>query len=139
MDETKLAQLREYFAGRPDLGVASVYLFGSHALGRPHRESDVDLGVLLRWDRRSSCDRFEERVRLTSELGHVLGVNEVDLMILNDAPPLLARRIVTEGRRLFLADPATDHAFVRDIQLRAADLAPFLERMRRIKLGALAR
>ena len=28
-------------------GVVAVYLFGSHAAGRAHRESDVDIGVLL--------------------------------------------------------------------------------------------
>ena len=61
----------------------------------------------------------------------------VDLVVLNDAPPLLARRIVTSGRRLFCSDPEADHGFVRDVQLRAADLAPFLRRTRRLKLAAL--
>ena len=59
-------------------------------------------------------------------------------MILNDVPALFGRRVVTKGRRIVLTDPATDHAFVRDIQLRAADLAPFLAKMRQIKLAALA-
>jgi predicted nucleotidyltransferase len=27
-------------------GVVSTYLYGSHAAGRAHRESDVDVGVL---------------------------------------------------------------------------------------------
>ena len=55
------------------------------------------------------------------------------------AHPLFGRRIVWEGRRLFLADPEADRAFVRDVQLQAADLEPFLRRMRAIKLEALAR
>jgi hypothetical protein len=61
------------------------------------------------------------------------------VVVLNDAPPLLSRRIVTERRRVFCSDEEGDHAFVRDIQLRAADVQPFLERMQRLKLEALSR
>jgi hypothetical protein len=61
----------------------------------------------------------------------------VDLVVLNDAPPLLAREVVQRGERILCANPEADHAFVRDVQLRAADLAPFLERARRVKLSRL--
>jgi len=50
----------------------------------------------------------------------------------------LGRHIVTTGRRVYCHDAEADHAFVRDVQLRAADLEPFLRRARRIKLDALA-
>src|SRR5574341_444518 len=121
-------------------GVISVYLFGSHAAGRAHRQSDVDIGVLLSHTTHPTVtDRFEERVRLTSQLIAALHMNPVDVVVLNDAPPMLARRIVTAGRRVHCADAAADHAFVRDVQLRAADLEPFLRRTRRSKLAALAR
>jgi hypothetical protein len=62
---------------------------------------------------------------------------EVDVIVLNDAPPLLARRVVLSGRRVFCADDERDHAFVRDAQLRAADVEPFLRRASRTKLDAL--
>ena len=39
---------------------------------------------------------------------------------------------------MYVADPEADHAFCRDVQLRAADLDPFLRRMRLIKLRALS-
>src|SRR5215212_3401720 len=139
MDAAKLEALRTYFSGRPELGVASVYLFGSHAEGRAHRESDVDLAVLLEWDRHpTDRDRFEARVLLSAELISVLHCNEVDVVILNDVPPLFGRRIVYEGIRVFLEDPEADFAYVRDVQIRAADLAPWLERARKVKLEALA-
>ncbi len=121
-------------------GIVSAYLFGSHAEGRAHRDSDVDIGVLLDaalYPRRGQ--RFEVRVRLTSELIAGLRTNAVDVVILNDAPPLFGRRIVTSGQRVHCADFALDHAFVRDVQLRAADLGPFLRRTRATKLAALAR
>ena len=33
--------LTQYFEEHPDLGVASAYLFGSHAEGRAHREAEA--------------------------------------------------------------------------------------------------
>ena len=121
-------------------GIVSAYLFGSQAESRAHRESDVDVGVLV--DRAvypTERDRFELRLRLGASLEAALGGRRPDLVVLNDVPPGLARHVVTAGRRVCCADPAADHAFVRDSQLRAADLEPFLRRMRSIKLQAIAR
>jgi predicted nucleotidyltransferase len=121
-------------------GLVSAYLFGSHARGRSHAESDIDVGVLLhRAVFPTPRERFAERVRYASWLIGVLGVNEVDVVILNDAPPELGRRIVIAGQRLYCADRQFDRAFVRDVQLRAADLEPFLRRTRQVTLQALER
>lgn len=139
VDEEKLDRLRNYFTEHPELGVASVYLFGSHAEGRAHRESDVDIGILLQWELHPThSDRSDMRVQLGSELISVLHHNEVDVVILNDAPPLLGRKIIY-GVRVFLGDPEVDHAYVRDVQIRAADLEPWLQRLRKLRLEALAR
>lgn len=132
-------RLRRYFERERLPGVASAYLFGSHAAGRAHRESDVDVGVLV--DRAlhpTRRERFDLRLRLIARLSAELG-READVVVLDDAPPELGRRIVREGDRILCADPDLDHAYVRDVQLRAADLEPFLRRTRRIKLEALAR
>ena len=132
-------RLRDHFRDTRYATVVSAWLFGSHGEARAHRESDVDVGVLL--DRRmvpTGGQRFELRVRLTSDLIHALGNNNVDLVVLNDAPPLLARRIVRAGIEVFCRDRNLDRDFRRDVQIRAADLAPFLERYRRMTLDALA-
>jgi predicted nucleotidyltransferase len=122
------------------LSVLSAYLFGSRAEGRSHSESDIDVGVLLSRELApTQRERFDLRVRIGSQLVGVLKSNDVDVVVLNDAPPLLARRIVTGGHRVFVRDDRADHAFVRDVQLRAADLEPFLRRTRRTKLAAMAR
>jgi predicted nucleotidyltransferase len=119
--------------------VVSVYLFGSHAGGQAHRESDVDVAALLDWKAYPTARaRFEERLRLSGLLQAELQMREVDVVALNDVPPHFGRRIVTTGRRVFCADPEADHAYVRDVQLRAADLEPFLRRTRRLKLNAIA-
>ena len=120
--------------------VVSAYLFGSHAEGRAHRESDIDVGVLL--DRHALPgvrDRFEAALRVSARLQSALGTRHVDLVVLNDAPPGLGRAVATRGRRLVCSDEEADHAFVRDALLRAADVEPFLRRARRLKLEALAR
>lgn len=120
--------------------VVAAYLFGSHAEGRAHRESDVDVAVLL--DRRLCPDpkeRFEKRIELTTALIAALHENDVDLVVLNDAPPLLGRSIVLKGRLVHCSDREAEHAFRRDVQIRAADLAPFVEKARRRLLEALRR
>ena len=78
---------------------------------------------------------FEERPRRRSCELRKCGF-QVDLVVLNDTPPGLSRAVITRGRRVFCADAEADHAFVRDTLLRAADLEPWLQRMRRIKLDA---
>lgn len=133
-------ELADFFDQGSVHGVVSAYLFGSHAEGRAHRDSDVDIAVLL--DRevyRTERERFDARLRLTGALGAHLKRDDVDLVVLNDAPPELGARVITHGNRVFCSDKDKDHIFVRDIQLRAADLKPFLERMRRIKLEAIKR
>ena len=133
-----LSMLASYFADKP--GVQAAWLFGSPAEGRSHRESDIDVAVLLEHGRFPDARaRFEARVAMTADLVAVLHRNEVDLVVLNDAPPLFARRIVLDGRLVHCADADAEHVVRRDVQLRAADVAPFLERMRRIKLERLSR
>ena len=131
-------RLRDHFRNTHYAAVVSARLFGSHGESRAHRDSDVDVGVLL--DRGmvpTGRQRFDLRVHLTSDLIHALGNNSVDLVVLNDAPPLLARRIIRTGIEVFCRDRDLDTDFRRDVQIRAADLAPFLERYRRITLEAL--
>jgi predicted nucleotidyltransferase len=121
-------------------GVVSARLFGSEALGRAHRESDVDVAVLLDRDRYPhQLDRSGARVDLSSGLIEATHRNEVDVVILNDLPPLFARHIVTQGVPLYLHDVETDAAFALQTLLRAADLEPWLRRMDELKLEALRR
>lgn len=132
------SKLLRFLEGSAPSGLVSTYLFGSVARGAEHRESDIDVGVLVdRVQYPTRASRNELRIGLSAELVHVLSHDRVDVVVLNDAPPELGRHVVTCGERLHCRDDEADHAFVRDVQLRAADLAPFLRRMRRIKLEAL--
>ena len=79
------ALLRERF------GVAEVWLFGSLATGRPNLHSDVDLAV------RGLAP--ERQFEAAGALAAVLPCS-VDLVRLEEAPPSLAERVVSEGRAL---------------------------------------
>jgi len=130
--------LTERFAAPEFADVPAAYLYGSAAEGRMHAESDVDLAVLL--DRRlhpSERERFERRLSLMAALASAVGSRDLDLVVLNDLPPLFARRIVIHGKRIHCADPERVRGFERDVQLLAADLEPFLRRMQQIKLDGV--
>ena len=90
--------------------VSSAYLFGSHAAGRAHRESDVDVGVLVSW-KLDRGQRFEERVRLAGALPGKVGGRPVDGVVLNDAPRTLAdapAQAGSPGAKTYLVERAID-------------------------------
>ena len=140
MRRQRIERLEAYFRRRPELGIAAVWLFGSWAAGRPHWESELSFGLLpepASYPDRAS--RLALRSRLESELSEVTEDPTLDLIILNDAPPSVARRIVSEGRRLLSSDPETVRCFLRDLQIRAADVDAFLRLHRRARPPVLAR
>lgn len=99
------SRIREKLLGAE--GVRFALLFGSRAPGgRPRPDSDWDVAVYLD-ERLSPADRFAEQVRLSALLSDL---GRVDLIVLNDAPPLLAHRVLLHGRRLLVRDQV---AFVR--------------------------
>ena len=90
-------KLRGYFAGQDDVSLA--YLFGSHAANRPGPLSDVDVGVVLD-DGFPPSEFLVRRLELIRELQRVLG-HEVDVVVLNEATPLLAHRAIAQGKVVF--------------------------------------
>lgn len=83
-----------------DKDVVAFYLFGSYAAGKQTPVSDVDLAVLLDLDFPAE-HYFEKKLDLLSRVTATLQTDEVDLIILNQAPPFLAYRILSLGRLLF--------------------------------------
>jgi hypothetical protein len=108
----------------PDIQAA--YIFGSVAQGRARPDSDIDIAVLL--GRRIPDTRaLRYRLKLTSELGSALHRNDVQLVILNDAPPLLAHRVLSRGLLVFERGRAARVRFHVQTANRYADLVPTLE------------
>ncbi|MEE8526543.1 MAG: nucleotidyltransferase domain-containing protein [Thermoanaerobaculia bacterium] len=82
--------------------IVFAHLFGSRARGDARPDSDWDVAVYLREDL-DAHQRFKLRCRLSAELEDL---GRADVVVLNDAPPLLGHRALM-GRRLLVRDPRT--------------------------------
>ena len=87
-------ELTEYFSSKDSIILA--YLFGSTVRGDTGRLSDVDIGVLLD-EKLSKKDRFDLELKLMGEIAALIKKNKIDLVVLNDAPLLLAHNIIKDG------------------------------------------
>src|SRR5262249_17377219 len=106
--------------------VEAAYLFGSVAARRTRRDSDIDIAVLLS-ERIPPKNRFERRLQLMAELGAALHRSDVDLVILNDASPLLAHRVLSKGELMFERSPSARVRFQVRTANRYADMVPVYE------------
>ena len=132
MDQFDLSQysdgLEQYFASLD--GVVLAYLFGSHARGQAWTHSDVDVAVLL--ENRPDDDRcFDARLEVIGGLVDVLHTNEVDVLILNQAPAALRYAVLRDGILLF----CRNRQAMIEFRLRALneylDFKPILKRHER--------
>lgn len=78
-------------------GIQLLLQFGSTVSGHAHRQSDVDLAVLL--DRPSLS--FREYADLLHDLQSLYPDREVDLVLINRADPLLLKKIIETCRLLY--------------------------------------
>ena len=79
-------------------------IYGSFAKGKNHRDSDLDIAVFF-----AKIVLVEKRKELTAEIEDELAravkmPEKVDVVCLNDAPPLMEREVVYNGRLIFCQD-----------------------------------
>lgn len=80
--------------------IISAYLFGSRARGDPSPISDYDFAVQL--DANFPKDKYVDlKLALMKDLSQVLKADNIDLVILNEAPILLKHRILKDRKILF--------------------------------------
>ena len=129
MDASGAAErLRRAFRDR-EQGVAAVYLFGSVARGEWRPGSDLDVAVLLDpAPERGTFDslRLDLRAELESELGQ-----EIDLVVLNHAPPDLTHRVLRDSVLITEPDPSARVRFEVRARNEYWDLKPYLDQYRR--------
>lgn len=97
-----------FLKSRPE--VQAAYIFGSVATGRARRDSDIDVGVLVS-DKVMRRDPFQYRLELMTDLMNILKRDDVDLILLNEAPPLLAHRVLKNGKLIFERSASARVAF----------------------------
>lgn len=123
---------------KPHKEVLAAYIFGSVAAGRARPDSDVDVGVLLA--RRLPARRaLSYRLVLAADLGAALRQSKIDLIVLNDAPPLLAHRVLSRGRLVFERSASARVRFQVQTARRYSDIAPIYDlHIRYVKRDARA-
>lgn len=96
LSEQDRSRLSEHFGAQPD--VIAAFLFGSVARGDDRPGSDVDIAVLL--DRSKPIAPLRAAT-LASEAMGILARNDVDVVVMNNATPLLKHRVARDGEVLF--------------------------------------
>ncbi len=90
--------------------VQAAYIFRSLVTGRSRRDSDVDIAVLVS-DRVMRKNPFQYRLELMTELMAILKRDDVDLILLNQAPPLLAHPVLKKGKLILERSASARVAF----------------------------
>lgn len=107
--------------------VVAAYLFGSVAHGSARPDSDVDVALLVRSEalpRIRAERRHGYEMDAAAALSRALGGTTVDVVILNEAPTVLARRAVFDGKLAFSRDERARIAHATHVQARYLRAAP---------------
>lgn len=90
-------KIRQFFQQQNKM--AAVYVFGSMAAGRNRKKSDIDIALML-----SEPIAPMERIKMETEMSNLLQ-KDVDLVIFDQASPLLQHQILKYGRLVYETDP----------------------------------
>jgi predicted nucleotidyltransferase len=114
-------QALEAFArAQPD--VTAAWVFGSRASTGGTRLSDLDVAFLLD---APEGNVFDRRLTLRADLAAALRANELDVVVLNEAPVGLRHAVTKKGRLVFSRDDRARRRFEVDTWIRYLDMEPF--------------
>lgn len=113
-------------------GAILAYLFGSQAAGEVGPLSDLDFAVLFGPDVEREA-WSDVQIELMGELMSLFDRNDVDLVILNRATPVLAHQVAQRGTVVYEAEPGVRASFEVAALRRYVDTEP----LRRIQDRAL--
>jgi len=108
------------------LGVAVVFLFGSKAIGRGTRLSDIDIGVILK------NPAFEKDTRAVYQVLYEIFTeiypnSKLDIVFLQTAPLALQYSAIKDGKILFEEDPKFTADYVNLLINQYLDFKPVLD------------
>jgi uncharacterized protein len=128
LHERVLDTVRERLSRRPE--ILEGYVFGSHARGEAMAHSDIDIAVYVDRERLPPAP-FGYAAGLATDLMAGLGMNRLDVVVLNDAPPLLYHRVLRDGERLLSRDLAATTTREGRALSRYCDYLPHLSKIDR--------
>lgn len=113
------ARLAEVFARYPE--IQAVYLFGSHATGKLHPDSDLDLAVVPR-DRNARSQKLE----ILTELARA-GFDHVDLVFLDSDDLVLKFEAIKHNQIVYQSEGFDPGALYSKIVRQYLDFQPYLK------------
>lgn len=122
-------RLTRFLENRPE--ILEAYLFGSHARGDAQTHSDVDVAVYVDPTRLPSAP-LGYVAELTTEIIALLHDNRVDVVVLNQAGPLLYHRVLRDGVRLVSRDVAASTTREGQALSRYCDWVPHLRKFEHV-------
>jgi uncharacterized protein len=117
-----LAILPEIFTQFPD--VLAVYLYGSHASGQTHAQSDLDLGIVPR-----DQQVRQQRLAILTELARH-GFDQVDLAFLDTEDIVLKFEAVRRNRVVYQREEFDHPSYFSLILRQYFDFEPYLRTQR---------
>ena len=94
-----------------DTHVVALYAFGSLATGDLKPLSDLDFGILVS-SKLGKQKRFDKHLDLIGKFNEVLRTDEVDLVMMNDAPMRFSHSIIKSGKLLYCSNKAELSDFI---------------------------
>lgn len=116
--------LESIFSKRSE--IAAAFVFGSVARETEGPLSDLDIAVLLGEAGRMEESGYGYLAGLTAEIMKALHRNDVDVLLLNTAPPLLKHQVLRDGKLLFCRSPGYLAEFRQRAFNEYQDWLPFL-------------
>jgi uncharacterized protein len=126
MDRTEtIDRVRQALSGM-DL-LLEAYVFGSVGRGDNRPSSDVDVAVTI--DPDQPVPPYGPVAAVTTHLMAALGRNDIDVVVLNGAPPLLYYRVLRDGVRVWSRDLVATTRREGEASSRYCDYVPQLAKI----------
>jgi predicted nucleotidyltransferase len=114
-------------------GILVVYLFGSRAIGKGSRLSDVDLGIVLK-NPVPGKDTRSLYTKLYKLFVTIYASSKVDIVFLQSAPLSLQYHAVKEGKILFEEDSRLRADYENMVVKQYLDFKPVLDFFDRVTM-----
>ena len=96
--ESRIPQLLDRIVKERD--IVALYAFGSLVTGDLKPLSDLDFGILVS-GKLDKQKRFDKHLDLLGKFNEVLKTDEVDLVMMNDAPMRFSHNIIKSGKLIY--------------------------------------
>ncbi|MHC1605395.1 MAG: type VII toxin-antitoxin system MntA family adenylyltransferase antitoxin [Candidatus Methanofastidiosia archaeon] len=126
--------ISDFLSGQEHVKLA--YLFGSVAEGKEGKLSDVDIAVFLDESLRKK-DMFNLQLKLASGLTTILKTDNIDLIVMNNAPLLLRYNIIRHGK-ILKHDMETKIRIEKEILSNYLDMKYYIDRHTKLATKRIA-